>query len=61
MASVVNGFAILGIDGHVVNIEVESVTIVGLGDIAVKAAIIHAKYEFPKLKMVINLVPNVRY
>lgn len=71
MASVVNSFAILGIDGYVVTIEVDtiygqpSVSIVGLGDTAVKearerleAAMIHAKYEFPKMKIVINLAPG---
>lgn len=55
MASVVNSFGILGIDGYVVTIEVDTifgqpcVSIVGLGDTAVKearerleAAVIHA-------------------
>lgn len=71
MASVVNSFVILGIDGYVVTIETDTifgqpaVSIVGLGDTAVKeakerleAAIIHAKYEFPKMKIVINLAPS---
>lgn len=70
MASVVNSFAIGGIDGYVVKIETDtiygqpSVSIVGLGDAAVKeakerleAAINHEKYEFPKMKIVINLAP----
>lgn len=71
MASVINSFAIAGIEAYVVNIETDtifgqpSVTIVGLGDAAVKeakerlqAAIIHSKYEFPKMKIVINLAPG---
>lgn len=71
MASVVNSFAISGIDGYVVKIETDtiygqpSVNIVGLGDMSVKesrerleAAIVHAKYEFPKMKIVINLAPG---
>lgn len=71
MASVVNSFAISGIDGYVVRIETDtiygqpSVNIVGLGDTSVKesrerleAAIVHAKYEFPKMKIVINLAPG---
>lgn len=70
MASVINSFAISGIDAYVVNIETDtiygqpSVSIVGLGDAAVKesrerleAAINHVKYEFPKMKVVINLAP----
>lgn len=56
MASVVNSFGILGVDGYIVTIEVDtiygqpSVSIVGLGDMAIKeskerleAAVIHAK------------------
>lgn len=71
MASVVNSFAISGIDAYVVNIETDtiygqpSVSIVGLGDAAVKearerleASINHEKYEFPKMKIVINLAPG---
>jgi len=71
MAAVVNGFAISGIDGYVVKIETDtiygqpSVSIVGLGDASVKeakerleAAIIHVKYEFPRMKIVINLSPG---
>lgn len=70
MASVINSFAISGIDAYVVNIETDTiygqptVSIVGLGDAAVKesrerleAAINHEKYEFPKMKIVINLAP----
>lgn len=71
MASVVNSFAISGINGYHVRIETEtifgkpSVNIVGLGDLAVKearerleAAMIHSKFEFPKMKIVINLSPG---
>ena len=56
-----------GIDGYVVNIEIDtiygkpSVSIVGMGDTAIKearerleAAIINSKFEFPKMKIVIN-------
>jgi magnesium chelatase family protein len=70
MASVVNCFAISGIDSYVVNIETDTiygqpcVSIVGLGDAAVKesrerleASINHDKYEFPKMKIVTNLAP----
>lgn len=70
MASVINSFAISGIDAYVVKIETDtiygqpSVSIVGLGDTAIKearerleAAIVHSKYEFPKMKIVINLSP----
>ncbi|MCB2293921.1 hypothetical protein LGK95_10350 [Clostridium algoriphilum] len=71
MAAVVNGFAISGIDGYVVKIETDtiygqpSVSIVGLGDASVKeakerleAAILYVKYEFPRMKIVINLSPG---
>lgn len=71
MATVVNSFGILGIDGYLVKIETDtiygqpSICIVGMGDVAVKearqrleAAIINSKYEFPKMKIVINLSPS---
>ena len=71
MATVINSFSILGIHAHLVNIEVDtlygqpSVCIVGLADQAVKesrerldTAIIHSKFEFPKMKIVINLSPS---
>ena len=71
MASVVNSFAISGIDGYVVKIETDtiygqpSVSIIGLGDASIKeakerleASIINIKYEFPKMKIVINLSPG---
>ena len=70
MAEVVNCFAISGIDAYVVNIETDtiygqpSVSIVGLGDTAVKesrerleASINNENFEFPKMKIVINLAP----
>ena len=71
MATVINSFAISGVEEYVVMIETDtiygqpSVSIVGLGDASVKearerleAAIIHIKYEFPKMKIVINLSPG---
>ena len=71
MAAVVNSFALSGVDGYVVKIETDtiygqpSVSIVGLGDASVKearerleASIVHIKYEFPKMKIVINLSPG---
>ena len=70
MASVVNGFAISGIEAYTVEIETDtiygqpSISIIGLGDRAVKesseriqAAIIRKGYEFPKMKIVMNLAP----
>lgn len=70
MASVINSFAINGIDAYLVKIETDTiygkptVSIVGLGDTAIKearerleASIVHSKYEFPKMKIVINLSP----
>ncbi|SHI06778.1 YifB family Mg chelatase-like AAA ATPase [Clostridium grantii] len=70
MASVINSFAIRGVDAYLVEIESDtiygkpSVSIVGLGDMAVQesrerlqAAITNSKYEFPKMKIVINLAP----
>ncbi len=71
MASIINSFAILGIEGYLVEIETDtiygqpSISIIGLGDRAIKeaseriqAAIIHTKYEFPKMKIVVNLAPG---
>lgn len=71
MASIVNSFSITGIDAYAVKIETDiiygkpSINIVGLGDTAVKeakerleAAINYAKYEFPKMRIVINLSPG---
>ncbi|MDD2421984.1 MAG: YifB family Mg chelatase-like AAA ATPase [Heliobacteriaceae bacterium] len=71
MATVINGFAIVGIDGYQVEVEtknmpgVPSITVVGLGDTAVKearqrveAALQASGFQFPKLKIVINLAPG---
>lgn len=71
MASIVNSFGIIGIDGYLVKIEVDtiygqpSVFIVGMGDRSIKeskerleAAIINSGFEFPKMKIVINLSPS---
>ena len=71
MAIVINTFAIAGIDGYQVEVETvtmygqPSITIVGLGDTAIKesrqrleAAIKYAGYEFPKMKIAINLAPG---
>lgn len=71
MASVVNSFAITGIDGYVVTIETDTIfgkpsfAIVGLGDAAIReatqrieSAIINSKFEFPKMKILINLAPG---
>ncbi|WP_077369472.1 YifB family Mg chelatase-like AAA ATPase [Anaerosalibacter sp. Marseille-P3206] len=71
MVSIVNSFAISGIEGYLVEIETDtiygqpSISIIGLGDRAIKesseriqAAIIHEGYEFPKMKIVINLAPG---
>lgn len=64
MASIINSFAISGIEGYMVEIETDtiygqpSISIIGLGDRAIKeaseriqAAIICKKYEFSKMKM----------
>ncbi|GAB6179466.1 YifB family Mg chelatase-like AAA ATPase [Desulfotomaculum defluvii] len=71
MATVINSFAITGIDGYQVDVETvtmygqPSITIVGLGDTAIKesrqrleAAINYVGYEFPKMKIAINLAPG---
>ncbi|MGL5676626.1 MAG: ATP-binding protein [Cellulosilyticaceae bacterium] len=71
MAIIINSFSLLGIHAYPIHIEVDtlygqpSLSIVGLGDQAVKearerleAAIINTKYEFPKMKIVINLSPS---
>lgn len=70
MAVVIKSFAISGIGAYVVNIETEitfgkpNTVIVGLGDASVKeakerieASINNEKYEYPKMKIVINLSP----
>lgn len=71
MASITNSFDISGIEGYLVEIETDtiygqpSVSIIGLGDRAIKeaservqAALITKGYEFPKMKIVINLAPG---
>lgn len=71
MASTVYSFTISGIEGHVVEVETDtlmgipSVSIVGLGDKAIKearerleAAIRHSNYYFPPQKVVFNLAPS---
>ncbi|WP_066296988.1 YifB family Mg chelatase-like AAA ATPase [Bacillus sp. FJAT-29937] len=71
MASTVYSFTITGIHGHLVEVETDtliglpSVSIVGLGDKAVKeakerleAAIKNAGYQFPPQKIVFNLAPS---
>lgn len=71
MASTVYSFAVSGVDGRLIEVEtdiigfISSVSIVGLGDTAVKearerleAAISHAGFLFPQQKVVINLAPS---
>ena len=71
MASIVKSFAISGVDGYLVDVEVKAIhgqpmiSIVGLGDTAVKearervqAAINDGDYIFPQKKVVINLAPS---
>ncbi|MCQ6276820.1 YifB family Mg chelatase-like AAA ATPase [Bacillus sp. V3B] len=71
MASTVHSFTLSGIEGHVVEVETDvlfgppSVSIVGLGDKAIKearerleAAIVHSKLIFPPQKIVFNLAPS---
>lgn len=71
MASTVYSFAVSGVEGRIVEVEADtigfipSVSIVGLGDTAVKeakdrleAAICHCGFEFPQQKIVINLAPS---
>ena len=71
MATVVRSFAIQGIDGYPVDIEIKmlegqpSISIIGLGDQAVKeaaeriqAAIDESGYVFPKKRVIISLAPG---
>ncbi len=71
MAITVNGFSTVGINGQLVKIETDinygmpGVSIVGLGDTAVKearerlqAAIMNTHYDFPQKKVIINLAPS---
>ncbi|KLU60288.1 competence protein ComM [Peptococcaceae bacterium CEB3] len=71
MATVVQSFAVSGVNAYPVIVETvtlhgqPSVNIVGLGDTAVKeaahrlqAALSSGHFEFPKMKVVINLAPS---
>lgn len=71
MACIIKSFSIMGVDGYPVDIETDVIsgmpgmTIVGMGDTAVKearerleAAVINARYDFPSKKIVINLAPS---
>ncbi|SES81308.1 magnesium chelatase family protein [Natronincola peptidivorans] len=71
MASIVKSFSISGVDGCLVDVETKTIdglpmiSIVGLGDTAVKearerveSALNDGNYEFPQMKVVINLAPS---
>lgn len=71
LASIVKSFCVSGVDGYVVDVEVKQIygqpmiSIVGLGDTAVKearerveSAINDSNYVFPEKKIVINLAPS---
>ena len=71
MASIVKSFAISGVDGYLVDVETKTIegmpliSIVGLGDTAVKearerveAALRDGRFRFPEMKVVINLAPS---
>ena len=71
MATVVNSFAIQGIDGYQVDIETKMlngqpmISIIGMGDVAVKeaadriqSAIDESGYVFPKKRVIISLAPG---
>lgn len=71
MATVVKSFAIQGIDGYPVDIEIKTldgqpmITIIGLGDLSVKeaaeriqASIDESGYVFPKKRVIISLAPS---
>lgn len=71
MATMVKSFAIQGIDGFVVDIEVKTldgqpmISVIGLPDQAVKeaaeriqSALDESGYEFPKKKIIISLAPG---
>lgn len=71
MATLVNSFSIDGIEGYLVECETDTmfgeqrISIIGLGDQAIKEAgeriqstVIHKEYDFPKMKIVINLAPS---
>lgn len=71
MATVVKSYAIQGIDGYPVDIEIKTlegqpmITIIGLGDLSVKeaaeriqASIDESGYVFPKKRVIISLAPS---
>lgn len=71
MASTIYSFFVSGVEGRLAEVEADtigfipSVSIVGLGDTAIKeakdrleAAICHCEFEFPQQKIVINLAPS---
>lgn len=71
LASIMKSFVVSGVDGYLVYVEAKTmegqpmISIVGLGDTAVKeakerveAAIADGRYTFPQKKIVINLAPS---
>lgn len=71
IVAIVKSFAISGVDGYLVEVEAKiicgqpSISIVGLGDAAIKkakerlqAALSGSEFKFPKMKIVINLAPG---
>ncbi len=71
MASIVHSFTINGVDGQLIHVEADTicgqpaVSIVGLGDTAVKeakerieAALTFCGFHFPEQKLIINLAPS---
>lgn len=71
MASIVKSLGIEGVEGYLVDVEIKTifgqpmVSIVGLGDMAIKeakerivAAINDSGHTFPEMKIVINLAPS---
>ena len=71
MATVAKSFAIQGIDGYPVDIEIKTlegqpmISIIGLGDLSVKeaseriqASIDESGYVFPKKRVIISLAPS---
>lgn len=71
MATLVKSFAIQGIDAFIVDIEIKtmdgmpSISVIGLGDLAVKeaaerieSAIDESGYVFPKKRVIISLAPS---
>lgn len=71
MASIVFSFTINGVDGQIIHVEADticgypSVSIVGLGDTAVKeskerieSAISFCGFNFPEQKLIVNLAPS---